>query len=92
MDSNLRYRLLTTLSQQPLRSIIIYHRLNKPRAQRALRLDAACLYVLVVIVGEDPIEQIEQEGVFLCERATKPGRQEDGNILRHERLRVGVRQ
>jgi hypothetical protein len=43
-------------------------------------------------VGEDPIEQNEQEGgVFLCGQATKPGRQEDGIILRHERLGVGVR-
>ena len=92
MDSNLRYRLLPTLSQQPLRSIVISHRPNKPRARRALRLDAACLYVLVVIVGEDPIEHNEQEGVFLCECATKPGCQENGIILQHERLGVGVRQ
>ena len=91
MDSNLRYRLLPTLSQQPLHSIIISHCPNKPRAQRALRLDAACLNILVVIVGEDPIEQNEQEGVFICERATKPDRQEDSIILQHERLGVGVR-
>ncbi len=51
---------------------------QKPRARRALRLTAAYLYVLVAIVGEDPIEQNEQEGVFFCEQATKPGRQEDG--------------
>ena len=32
MESNFRYRLLPTLSQQqPLRSIIISHRRNKPR-------------------------------------------------------------
>ena len=67
MDSNLRYRLLPTLSQQPLHSIVISHRPNKPRARRALCLVAECLYVLVVTVGEDPIEQNEQEGVFLCE-------------------------
>ncbi len=91
MDSNLRYRLLPPLSQQPLHSIIISNCPNKPRAQRALRLDAACLYVLVVIVGEDPIKQNEQDGVFLCGRATKSGRQEDSIILRHERLGVGVR-
>ena len=46
---------------------------------------------LVAIVGEDPIEQNEQEGVFLCGHATKPGRQEDGIILRHKRLGVEVR-
>ena len=45
-----------------------------------------------MIVGEDPIKQNEQGGVFLCECVTKPGRQEEGIILRHERLGVGVRQ
>ena len=52
---------------------------------------AAYLYVLVAIVGEDPIEQNEQEGVVPCRReglchqeVTKPGRQEDGVIFRHE--------
>ena len=30
-------------------------------------------------MSEDPIEQNEQEGVFLCGRATKPGRLEDGS-------------
>jgi hypothetical protein len=35
----------------------------------ALCLDTACLHVLVVIVGEDPIEQNEQEGVSLCGRS-----------------------
>ena len=92
MDSNLRYRLLPTLScNNHCASIVISHRPNKPCARRALRIDAACLHVLVMIVGEDPIEQNEQEGVFLCGGVTKPGRQEDGIILRHERLGVGVR-
>jgi len=47
---------------------------------------------LVAIVGEDPIEQNEQEGVFLCGRATTPGCQEDGIIiLQREQLGVWVR-
>ena len=42
MDSNLRYRLLPTLSQQPLKCS--HFSLPEPRAQRALLLPATYLY------------------------------------------------